>query len=101
MCAIHNFISHHDPDKDEIEDFDDFDNFDDGGDGDGGDGGDGGDSRIEEHRAYNGEAIEPSIKRDRIAQEMWDDYQRLLEERQERQEETESVDNEFDNDMYV
>src|ERR1700678_720514 len=90
LCAIHNFISHHDPDKDEMEDFDDFD-----------DGGDGDDGENDEHRAYNEEAIEPSVRRDRIAQEMWDDYQRLLEARQEeRQEGTESDDDEFDNNMY-
>ena len=77
LCAIHNFISHHDPDEDEMEDFDDGGN--------------------DEHRAYNEEAIEPSVRRDRIAQEMWDDYQRLLEARQEG---TESDDDEFDNNMY-
>src|ERR1700678_2977377 len=87
LCAIHNFISHHDPDEDEMEDLDD-----------GGDGDDGGN---DEHRACNEEAIEPSVRRDRIAQGMWDDYKRLLEARQEeRWEGTELDDDEFDSNMY-
>ena len=67
LCAIHNFISAHDLHEDTLAETQDF--FD--------------DSRYGSYESYHMEGVEeeetgPSIKRDNIAQEMWDDYRNVL-----------------------
>jgi hypothetical protein len=65
LCAIHNFISIHDPAEDTVDDIDDH-NYD--------------NPRLDhDHEASAADAAaadddEPSLNRDRIAQAMWDDY---------------------------
>ena len=68
LCAIHNFISIHDPDEDTILTVDDNDN-----------------TPLDDDRepfaAAAAEIDTPSMKRDRIAQAMWDDYLAICRQR--------------------
>ena len=79
MCALHNFILFHDPS--------DIDNYVTGSDEEDGDPNPG---RTEDNdfgvlanaAVTSGEKTRAEEKRDKIAQEMWDDYQRVLRERE-------------------
>ena len=61
LCALHNFIQHHDPSEGELP----------------------GEDVPFGYRDDSGEALggEHDVRRDRIATEMWTDYQRVLQER--------------------
>lgn len=75
-CAIHNFIRHHDPDDSDIS-FEMDDNAD--GDGDGDRDEHPGPTAVQATAAA--ELREATANRDRIAEAMWRDYQRILRER--------------------